>query len=257
MPNPFSITAATETIPLDAQGRGSTTFTVSNTSGQIRRGRARLVPSDPGQASWLSVEGETERNFAADGTHQFAVRVAAPPGTPAGSYTFGLDMVSVENPDEEWSQGPKVRFEVAPSQPAGKPFPWWILVLILGLLLVGGLVAWLVSRNHKPVILAEAKTRCYVAEVMVGDILFPHRACFIYKAGQPDGCKAEYRYLGDTTQPPYDTTVHECTQHQAKFKGSHTDGYWFEMEVDFDTFTGSFYDSANQKGTFKLSPTPE
>jgi hypothetical protein len=147
MPNPFSITAATDTIPLDAQGRGSTTFTVSNISGQLRRGRARLVPSDPGHASWLSVEGDAERNFAADGTHQYTVRVAAPPGTAAGSYTFGLDVVSVENPDEEWSQGPKVRFEVAPSQPPKKPFPWWILAVVAAVLVVGGLIAWLVSRN--------------------------------------------------------------------------------------------------------------
>lgn len=258
MPNPFSITTATDTIRLDAQGRGSTTFTVSNISGRPRRGRARLVPDRPEQASWLSIDGEAERNFTADGTHQYTVRVAVPPGAPPGRYTFGLDVVSVENPDEEWSQGPKVRFEVAASQPAGKPFPWWILVLILGLLLVGGLVAWLVSRNRKPVvILADTKKRCYVAEVIVGDKPFPHRACFIYKAGQPDGCEAEYRSLENQTLPPYDTTVHECTQHQAKFKGSYPNGYWFEMEVDFDTLTGSFYDIVNQKGTFKLSPTPE
>jgi hypothetical protein len=148
MANPFSITAATDTIPLDAQGRGSITYTVSNVSGQPRRGRARLVPSDPTQASWLKVEGEVERSFTADGTHQYTVRVAVPPGTPAGRSMFGLDVVSVENPDEEWSQGPRVGFAIAPSVPAKKPFPWWIVVVLAGVLLVGGLVAWLASRDR-------------------------------------------------------------------------------------------------------------
>jgi hypothetical protein len=151
MANPFTITTAADAVRLDSQGRGSTTFTVSNRSGQLRRGRARLVPSDPGQASWLSVDGEAERNFTADGTQQYTVRVAPPPGAPVGRYTFGLDVVSVENPDEEWSQGPKVAFEVGPSQPARKPFPWWIVVVAAAVLLVGGLAAWLMSRgDDKP-----------------------------------------------------------------------------------------------------------
>lgn len=149
MPNPFSITTATDTVRLDAQGRGSTTYTVSNISRQLRRGRARLVPSAPGQASWLSVDGEAERNFTADGTHQYTVRVAVPPGVPPGRSTFGLDVISVENPDEEWSQGPRVGFEVAPSQPAKKPFPWWIVAVVLAVLLVGGLVLWLVLKNRR------------------------------------------------------------------------------------------------------------
>jgi len=269
MPNPFSITAATDTVRLDAQGRGSTTFTVSNRSGQLRRGRARLVTSDPGQASWLSVDGEAERNFTADGTQQYTVQVAPPPGSPAGRYTFGLDVVSVENPDEEWSQGPKVAFEVAPS-PVKKPFPWWIVVVVAAVLLVGGLIAWLMSRGdgkpaapQEPVPAADKPApqekpaqitrKCYVADVQVGANAFPHRACFTYKEGQP-GCEVEYRYLKDLTQPPYDTKVLECTQQQAKFIGSHTDGYWFEMEVYFDALKGSFKDSASQSGAFTLSP---
>jgi hypothetical protein len=147
MANPFTITTAADSVRLDSQGRGSTTFTVSNRSGQPRRGRARLVPSSPEQASWLSVDGEAERSFSLDGTQQYTVRVAPPPGAPRGRYTFGLDVVSVENPDEEWSQGPKVAFEVGPSQPAKKPFPWWIVVVAAAVLLVGGLAAWLMSRG--------------------------------------------------------------------------------------------------------------
>jgi hypothetical protein len=150
MANPFSITAASDSVRLDSQGRGSMSFTVSNISGRARRGRARVVPAEPGPASWLRLEGEAERDFTADGTHQYTVHIATPPGTAPGRHTFGLDVVSVENPDEEWSQGPKVSCEVPATAPPKKPFPWWILAVILGILLVGGLVLWLVTRNGEP-----------------------------------------------------------------------------------------------------------
>jgi hypothetical protein len=37
MANPFSITAASDSVRLDFQGRGSMSFTVSNISGRARR----------------------------------------------------------------------------------------------------------------------------------------------------------------------------------------------------------------------------
>jgi hypothetical protein len=181
MPNPFSITAAADSVSLDSQGRGSTTFTVSNTSGRPRRGRAKLVPADPGQASWLSVAGEAERDFATDGTQQYTVQIATPPGTPPGRHTFGLDVVSVENPDEEWSQGPKVAFEV-PAPPPKKPFPWWILLVVLALLLVGGVVIWLLLRDGEPEKVALMGACTKDEECMDG------LACLVETPGQPGFC---------------------------------------------------------------------
>jgi hypothetical protein len=150
MPGPFNVTAASDSLRLDAQRQGAITFTVSNASGRPRRGRARLVPGDPAQASWLKLEGEAERDFAADGTHQLTVRVAVPAEVPPGRFTFGLDVVSVENPDEEFTQGPKVAAEI-PRVEVKKPFPWWILAVAAGLLLVLGLTAWLLLRDKGPV----------------------------------------------------------------------------------------------------------
>jgi hypothetical protein len=199
MPNPFSITAATDTVRLDAQGRGSTTFTVSNISGRARRGRARLIPTDPGQASWLSLDGEAERDFTADGTQQYTVRAAVPPGTPPGRHTFGLDVVSVENPDEEWSQGPKVAFEVPATPPPKKPFPWWILLVVLALLLVGSLVAWLLSRNHEPE-KAGLLGVCTRNEECADGL-----GCLVETPGQPGRC------LGQPGFKPC-TSTRECNQ---------------------------------------------
>jgi len=192
MPNPFTITTAADSVRLDSQGRGSTTFTVSNRSGQPRRGRARPVPSSPEQASWLSVDGEAERSFSPDGTQQYTVRVASPPGAPTGRYTFGLDVVSVENPDEEWSQGPKVSFEIpATPSPKKKPFPWWILAVVAALLLVGGVVFWLLSRDGKPKDSPEPQKAGLLGECKQDADCAEGLGCATEVPGQPGRCRGK------------------------------------------------------------------
>jgi len=112
MPSPFAITAATNSVPLDSNHQGQTSFTVSNTTAQTIRGHARLWTQPAVASSWLSLLGEAERDFARDQSQQYAVHIAAPPTAPTGDYTFRLDMVDVANPDENFSQGPTVKFVV-------------------------------------------------------------------------------------------------------------------------------------------------
>ena len=100
----FAITTAATSFRLDAQGRAETSFTVSNASGRALRGRAEVRATDAAQQGWLSVVGDGERDFPANGTHQIAVKVAAPPGSPAGKFSFRLDMVSAQNPDEDFAE---------------------------------------------------------------------------------------------------------------------------------------------------------
>lgn len=133
MSGPFAITTVTNTVCLDAQGRGEAAFTVFNASGRPIRGRARLVPAQPATAAWLTLVGEAERYFPVAGTQQYAVRIAPPPDARAGSHTFRLDMVGVENPDEQYTRGPTVTFE-APERLQKRPFPWLTLLIIAGIL---------------------------------------------------------------------------------------------------------------------------
>jgi hypothetical protein len=175
MPRPFDITTTGGEVALDASGRARAVFTVSNISGRSRRGRARVIPGEGAQAAWFTVEGEAEREFTGErATHQVGVSVQVPTGTAPGSYRFGLDVVSVENPDEEWSEGPKVGFTVAPSAPPKKPFPWWIVVVaVLGLALVGGVLAFLGSRGG-----CTTNEDCGQGEI-----------CEVKEAGKPGRCR--------------------------------------------------------------------
>jgi hypothetical protein len=141
----FTVTTATETPSLDARGHGVVAFTVSNTRPGPLRGRGLVVPLNGAKASWFRVEGDEERDFEAGGTQQFTVRVAVPPGTPPGKGGLRLDVVSVANPDEDFSEGPAVAFEVRPAAP--RTFPLWIPAAAAALLVAAaGVVIWLATR---------------------------------------------------------------------------------------------------------------
>jgi hypothetical protein len=141
MRSSFAVTIATASVPLDASRRGQVAFTVSNTSGRSLRGRGRIVAENPSAAAWLTLVGPAERDFPVAGTQQVAVQVAVPPDAAAGSYTFRLDMVGVDNPDEDLTAGPGVTFQVAAAAPTPKPFPWWIVAVVLAVVIVGVVLA--------------------------------------------------------------------------------------------------------------------
>src|SRR5436190_1570685 len=142
----FAITAARETVTLDNEGRAEVSFTASNTASKSIAGRVKLVPLGSAKEAWLSLEGEQECNFAKGEAHQLTVHIAVPPGTAVGKYSFRLNIISVENPDDEFTEGPSISFEVkeltAVTAPPRK-FPWWIVAVAGVLVLGGGVITWL------------------------------------------------------------------------------------------------------------------
>jgi beta-lactam-binding protein with PASTA domain len=60
--------------------------------------------------------------------------------------------VSEVDPDEDFTEGPSVAFDVAPPPQPKKPFPWWIVILVgaVVLLIVIGVVVWLLLRDSGP-----------------------------------------------------------------------------------------------------------
>jgi WD40 repeat protein len=142
----FAITAAREAVTLDNEGRAEVSFTASNTGPKSIAGRAKLVPLGSAKAAWLSLDGEQERNFAKGEAHQLTVHIAVPPGTPVGKYSFRLNIISVENPDDEFTEGPSVSFEVKEltvAQAPARKFPWWIVAVAAVVVLGAGVITWL------------------------------------------------------------------------------------------------------------------
>ena len=141
----FIITAVDPAVDLDREGKGEVQVTVSNTTTRAFHGSAKLVPLGDTLSTWLSVEGKQERHFAPKSTQQFVVKIVVPLGTPGGKYCFRLDMAEMDNPDENFTEGPDVYFGVGVSiapPPPPKPFPWWTVVVVAGVLLLGTLIIW-------------------------------------------------------------------------------------------------------------------
>ncbi len=145
MANIFAITTAAEDIKAGPDGKAGAVFTVTNTSNKPMRGIAKARPLGNTQQDWLSVEGETERDFSANGTQQFTVNFRkpvseAPAGTPTTpeKFPFRLDVASALNPDEQFTEGPTINVEVTPlvKTPPPPPFKWWWILIIVGALAV-------------------------------------------------------------------------------------------------------------------------
>lgn len=146
----FTVTAAGQNVSLDPTGAAQAPFTVTNTSTQTMRGRLLTKPTEPAKPEWLSVTGEPVRDFAPNAAEQVVVQLNVPPTTAPGSYSFRLDAVSEVDPDEDFTEGPSVAFDVtAPAAPPKKKFPWWILAIIgaVVLLIIIGVVIWLLTRG--------------------------------------------------------------------------------------------------------------
>ena len=149
----FTITAASERVTVGGDGRGEITFTVTNSSARPLRGQLRVRPLGSTQGEWLSIAGETERAFSPNATQQVVVKVATPPGAPAGKYQFRLDAISVINPDDDFTEGPTIDLEVKPTEAPKKAFPWWIIAAAAGaVILVVGLTWWLWPRGGTKVV---------------------------------------------------------------------------------------------------------
>lgn len=141
MPRTFAITADDKPVALKKDGTGEITVAVTNTSTRPIRGLAKLVPLGAARADWLSINGEPERSFSPNEAHQFAVRLAAPAGTPPGKYSCRLNMMSVQNPDDDFAEGPALNFELStagPKPPEPKPMKWLFWVILAVVLLAGG-----------------------------------------------------------------------------------------------------------------------
>lgn len=146
MPNYYEITPANETVTLSKR-QAKASFTVRYVGNRNVEARAEPVATDGAAADWLSIDAAT-RSMGPNQTQSFDVTVTVPPDAEPGDYGLRLDMVSVDNTDEEYDQGPTVRFSVpAAEAPASGGFPLWALILVgvLLLALIGGVIWWLFS----------------------------------------------------------------------------------------------------------------
>jgi beta-lactam-binding protein with PASTA domain len=113
------------------------------------RSRAVLKQDDPAvKNKWVTLVDEAEQDLEPNATVRVPVNITFPSGVDPGKYTFRLDMVNAQIPDEGDS-GPTCGLELLPAVSPGFP-KWMIPVLAVVVLVIGGTVAWLLlSRSAK------------------------------------------------------------------------------------------------------------
>ena len=142
MSRSFHVVPASDTLVLDPGGTGEVTYNVTNARTASTRVRVAVVPLRESQKEWYELADDAERLFSGGETVQVKVRVQVPASTPAGQFGFRLDALEADATDEPGGEGQSVGVEWAPPQGDGKkPFPWWIVAVAAGLLLLGGGVA--------------------------------------------------------------------------------------------------------------------
>ncbi|GGI74011.1 hypothetical protein GCM10007973_08530 [Polymorphobacter multimanifer] len=146
----FEIPDGPTTVALKGGGQapqtGAIQFSVTNRSGGPRSGRLSLRVTGDTRAEWFKIEGETERNFLAGETHTASVVISVPPGTAPGDYPFRPRVVAVNDPDNDFADGPASTLRVDASAPPPPNRTWlWILIAVIVVVIVGG-VAFLAFR---------------------------------------------------------------------------------------------------------------
>jgi hypothetical protein len=130
-------------VTLAANRIGEVPFTVTNVSNRKLRARARITPGAGTPAEWFSIQGDSEQDFEPGAARQFVVRIDPPLGSPTGTYSFRLDAVGIEHPDDDYSEGPSCQVTVPASEPPRLTTPRGYLTTLLGAL-AGGVLGELV-----------------------------------------------------------------------------------------------------------------
>jgi beta-lactam-binding protein with PASTA domain len=150
----ISIPEGASNLKLDSQGRGSVHYTVKSLTRAPIDARGVLIPvpnapADPNHPvtkGWVKIEGKPERHLDVNAEDAFTVTVAIPPKSPAGTYSYRLDVVSAARPDEGDSS-PVVTFKVDVVE--GPKTNWGLIAAVVAIVLVvGGVVGWLIMRKH-------------------------------------------------------------------------------------------------------------
>ena len=144
----FEVAAAASQIQLNADGKGEAVFTVTNRSSGSVRAQIKLRPLEETKSEWLSLAGQAEQDFGPGSLSQVIVRVNAHAPAPAGKYEFRIDVIPIDNPDEDYSEGPVVTLRTGlPARPA-RPFPWAALLAIsAGFVLIAALIYFVIPKK--------------------------------------------------------------------------------------------------------------
>ncbi|CRI67472.1 membrane hypothetical protein [Thiocapsa sp. KS1] len=117
-----SITPADSLLECEVGAVSGAAFRVRNISGKPLKVGAQVI-ADPGQRSWIAIDGQAERRLPANGEATFEVLASVPTGASPGRYRFGLLVFDSVEPGEQFDESPQVELAVVARKVAPPPPP--------------------------------------------------------------------------------------------------------------------------------------
>lgn len=137
MPRAFDITPSAPKVKMNSGETAEVAFTVSNKLPRSIRTRAYARPDGDTDGGWLYIPPEkAEPELGTDETKLITVQVKLPAKLKDGTYPFHIVVSSLAEPDEIYAESAPVPIVVRHVEI--KPFPWWIVVLGVGVVVVAG-----------------------------------------------------------------------------------------------------------------------
>jgi len=153
----FEIPDGPTTVTLKTEAgfhKGNAVFGVTNKTGEGLTARFSVQIQGGGKAEWYSIQGEPERPVAAGETQTVTVVAKIPAATPPGQHRIKLRATNVNDPDNDSTDSAvaTVTIPAVAKPPAKKkPFPWWIIAVAAGVLVlvIGVIVAVVLMSGPK------------------------------------------------------------------------------------------------------------
>ena len=155
----FEIPDGPTTVALKTEAgfhKGNAVFGVTNKTGEGLTARFSVQIQGAGKAEWYQIQGEPERPVAAGETQTVTVLAKIPAATPAGQHRIKLRATNVNDPDNDSTDSTAAAITipaVVKPQVKKKPFPWWIIAVAGGVLVlvIGVIIAVVVMSGGSKV----------------------------------------------------------------------------------------------------------
>jgi beta-lactam-binding protein with PASTA domain len=213
----FEIPDGPTTVTLKTEAgfhKGNAVFGVTNKTGEGLTARFSVQIQGGGKAEWYSIQGEPERPVAAGETQTVTVVAKIPAATPPGQHRIKLRATNVNDPDNDSTDSAVATVTipaVAKPPTKKKPFPWWIIAVAAGVLVlvIGVIVAVVLMSGPKGTAVPKVTGLDYpaaVAELKKGGFMTAPAINEVAK-DQPLGLVFKQEPAADTKVDPAKTEV--------------------------------------------------